>query len=174
MKIDVDAINYDEFIVLDSSDNPVTGLVDGDFTRKLFDPDDDEVANISAGVPVSIEEVGSGVYRVSFVPNKIGNWVLIVYNLTHFPWGKGNSYECVEYVADEIGNMLQRILGLSQENYRVINPQYDRLQNLTKGTIKIYPTALDCENDTNPIAVYEITATYDKQKMTGYKTKRIS
>lgn len=70
---------------------------------------------------------------------------------------------------------LNRILGLCQENYRIINPQYDKYRNIVGGTIKTYANATDCDNDENPIAVYDIDATFDKKlKMTSYKVKRIT
>lgn len=175
MNIDVDAVAYDEFMVLDESDNPVTGLVDGNFTRKLVDPDDADVANISAGIPVTITEIEDGLYRVSFTPNKLGNWTLIVYNATYFPFGKGASYKCVEYVIDEIGTYIRRLLGLSQENMRILNQTYDRNNNLIGALIKTYVTADNCENDTNPMAQYSMSAVFDRNnRLTGYKTKRIA
>jgi hypothetical protein len=174
MDIEINKEAYDEFIVLDEDNNPITGLIDGDFTRKLFDPDDLEVANISAGISVSITEIGNGFYRVSFIPNKLGNWILVVYNSTYFPFGKGASYSCIEYSNADLGQALDRILGLSQENYRIFNPVYDNRNNLLRGTIKIYSSALDVDTDTNSIAQYEISSTYDnKNRMTGYKVKKL-
>jgi len=171
MDIKKDTITYDEFIVMDESDNPVTGLLDGVFTRKLYDPDKNEV---SGTISVTISEIGDGLYRVSFTPNKLGNWVLIISNTTYFPWGKGDSYRCVTYITGSVVEYLQRILGLSQENYRVINPQYDGNNSLINGKIKIYPTATDCNNNTNHIAEYQITATYDsKNRMSGYKVIKL-
>ena len=42
------------------------------------------------------------------------------------------------------------------------------------GNIKIYPTATDLENDTNPIATYAITATYDgSYLMQTYQVKKL-
>ena len=71
-------------------------------------------------------------------------------------------------------NMLKRILGLSQENYRIFNPHYDKYTNLIGGTIKTYTNAIDCENDTNPLAEYQINATFDKShKMSSYKVKKL-
>jgi hypothetical protein len=45
---------------------------------------------------------------------------------------------------------------------------------MTSAIIKIYPTAIDCDADTNETAEYHISATFDNQaKMTGYKVKKI-
>lgn len=166
----------DDFVVLDDDNIPVTGLIQSNFTEKLFDPSDTEVANISGGVPVTIVEVGNGVYRASFTPTEFGNWFLVVYNSTYFPFGKGGSFIAVESlggVSTEIEDMIRRILGLSQENLRTFEEQYDNKLNLISTKIKIYPSATDVDNDTNATAEYLMTATWDrKRRLTGYKYKR--
>lgn len=72
---------------------------------------------------------------------------------------------------------LKRIAGLSQENYRIFSPTYVTKNNqacMTSAIIKIYPTASDCESDTNAIAEYNISATFDNQaRMIGYKVKKV-
>ena len=63
-----------------------------------------------------------------------------------------------------------KILGLSQSNYRFSNQVYDANNSLTSGKLSIYPTSADTDADTNVIATYIITATYDAlDKLTGYK-----
>ena len=172
--IQKDTISYDEFVVLDENDNPVTGLIDSNFTKNLYNPDNNEVANISGGTSVAITEMGDGIYKVSFTPNKLGDWFLIVYNSTYFPWGKGNGYRCVEYLTNNVIELLRRILGLSQENYRIFSPVYDARSNLLSGLVKIYPSASDVDTDTNSIARYQITATYNsKNEMNSYKVKKL-
>ena len=182
MYIEKDTIAYDEFVVLDEDNNPITGLISSNFTTKLYDPNKNEVSNISAGITVTIEELGDGSYRVSFTPDTLGAWILIVYNDTYFPFGKGNNYVCVESLGGDGGaglpqqykDMIKRILGLSQENYRLFNPQFDRNNNLIAGTIKIYSSANDVDTDTNPLAEYEITAAFNLRTnlMTTYKVKK--
>lgn len=174
MEIQKSKIAYDEFIVLDESDNPITGLLDSDFTKKLYDPDDNEVGNISGEEPVPITEIGSGLYRTSFTPNKLGNWILLVYNSNYFPYGKGANYKCVEYLSDDIGLLSRKILGLSQSNYRIFNPAYDKNNNMISALIKTYNNASDCDNDINPLAQYQVVATHDnRNRMTGYKVKEL-
>jgi len=56
---------------------------------------------------------------------------------------------------------IKYILGLVQENFRILNPIYDASHNLLSATIKIYPTKVDCESDTNAIAIYTMTASYN-------------
>lgn len=179
MDIKKDSIAYDEFMVVDESDNPVTGLTDGNFTKQLYDPNNNEVANISGGIPVTILEVGDGLYRTSFTPNELGNWVLLVYNATYFPWGKGASYQSVvEIPGNAMGGvqaLIEKILGLSQSNYRIFSPKYDRNNNLIYSIIKTYPTANDCNNDTNTMAQYELNARFNLRTnlMESYKVVEI-
>lgn len=171
--IEKDKLNIDDFIVYDEDDNPITGLELSDFVISLFDPDKLEIVS-----GIYIDEVEDGLYRISFTPNKLGNWSLIIYNSTYFPYGKGQNYRCVDSlggITPETDEIIRRILGLSQENYRIINPQYDTRSNLIGGIIKIYPTAADVETDTNSIASYEIIAEFKAQNhlMSSYKVKKL-
>jgi len=68
---------------------------------------------------------------------------------------------------------LDRLLGLLQENFRITNPVFDANNNMTSCTLKIYPTATDCENDTNAIATYTVTATYSGNNLASYKVKKV-
>lgn len=65
--------------------------------------------------------------------------------------------------------LIKRILGLTQENFRIFSPTYDGNNNLLSATIKIYPTASDCEADTNVLATYSQVATYTGNNMSTYK-----
>jgi len=158
-----DIINYDNFEVLDEDNTEITGLTSGDFTIKLYNPSGTEV---SSSVTVTITELENGLYRASFTPNVIGNWLLVIYHVTYFSYGKGNDYECVDALFDDV----QLILGLVQHNFRIVSPVYDSNHLLTSATIKIYPTASDVTNDTNEIASYSMTAVYNASgEMTSYK-----
>ena len=170
----------EDMAVINKAGNPVTGLLQEDFDIILYNPNNEQVANISGGIEVTLEEIGEGLYRVAFTPNEFGNWTLLIYNTTHFPFGKAGSYIAVESlrgVTQEIEDMIKRILGLSQENYRIFNPTYiikAQQSCMTSATIKTYPTAIDVENDTNVIAEYKVTATFDnKAQMTNYKVKKV-
>ena len=75
--------------------------------------------------------------------------------------------------ANSFGELINRVKGLSQENYRIFNPTYDANKNLTSATIKIYDSAGDCNNDYNPLATYTVTATYDSNgNMSTYKVTK--
>jgi hypothetical protein len=92
--IEKDNINIDDLIVLDENDNPVSGLIKANFTIKLYNPNGDEVADDE--MSISFEEIGDGVYRVGFTPDELGNWSLLIYHITYFPFGKGENYNCVD------------------------------------------------------------------------------
>lgn len=68
-------------------------------------------------------------------------------------------------------DLVKRILGLTQENYRIFNPSYDG-NNLVSATIKIYPSKADCDADTNVLATYSMVATYSGVKMDTYKVTK--
>jgi len=57
--------------------------------------------------------------------------------------------------------LLQRVLGLVQENFRIFSPVYDARHNLTSATIRIYPSKADTIANTNVLAEYSVSATYN-------------
>lgn len=152
----------DEFTVIDEDDTPVTGLTENDFTTVLYNPSDTEVSNISGGVPITISEIGDGIYKLLFTPDELGNWELIIYNATYFPWGKGGHYKSVKGTADTIFEYLQRIKGLSGENKRLFNPVYNTNHRLLSATFKIYDSKTDTESDENAVAEYNVIAEYNE------------
>ena len=95
MNVKIDTVLYDEFAVVDSNDAPVTGLVNGDFTKALYNPSGTEV---SGTVTVTVSELGDGLYRVSFTPDVLGEWALSVFNASYFTGGKSSNYQCVSGV----------------------------------------------------------------------------
>jgi len=61
------------------------------------------------------------------------------------------------------------ILGLTQQNTQIKDFVYDGSGNAISGTIRLYPTANDAENDTNHFQEYAMTAEYDTGgKLTKY------
>jgi len=169
-RIKLNTVNYDEFVVNDSSGGLVTGLTNGDFTKYLYNP---AGAEVSSSVTVTVVELGNGLYRVNFTPNQLGEWVLSVVNSTHFAYSKSSNYLCVEYYVDDIEVLIRRILGLTQENFRVADSTYDANHALTSAKIKIYGSKADTDNDVNSIATYSMTATYNAEaEMTSYKVTK--
>jgi hypothetical protein len=56
--------------------------------------------------------------------------------------------------------LLKRIIGLNQENFVISAPSFTA-GNMTECTVKIYPSHTDADADTNVLATYTVTATYD-------------
>lgn len=71
-------------------------------------------------------------------------------------------------------SILKKILGLSHSNFQLVEQQYNSDNLLVSAKIKIYENPTDCENSTNPISVYQITATYNNKKLVDYKVKEIT
>lgn len=63
----------------------------------------------------------------------------------------------------DLGLDVKRMLGLSQENYKITGHVYDANNNLVSAEVKTYPTSTDLGNSTNELATYEMTASYDGQ-----------
>ena len=74
----------------------------------------------------------------------------------------------------EIQLNIDRILGLTQENFRVFDQTYDAEDKLETATVRIYPSKTDTENNTNHIAEYSVTASYDANgRLIDYKSVKI-
>ena len=156
----------EDFTVIDSSRDLVTGLTNGNFSKNIFDPNGDEV---SGTVSVVISELGNGHYRATFTPNTVGTWYLAVYHATHFPWGKEDTIQVFNNDFDSIGDLLIRILGLTQENHYIDNTNYDDDNNLTSCRVRIYDDSTKVGTDDNVIATYLMTAGYTDSLMDYYK-----
>jgi hypothetical protein len=125
----------------------------------------------------TMTEIGSsGIYRAEITFANSGQYRIEYYTPVQFK----NGVETIiveEIELQSIGENIIRILGLSQENYRIFNPTYITKNNqacMTSAIIKIYNSALDCENDTNVLATYTIAATFDSQaRMLTYKVKKV-
>ncbi|KKL86972.1 hypothetical protein LCGC14_1939370 [marine sediment metagenome] len=99
----------DDFVVVDSSGNLVPGLVQGNFTIQLYNPSGVEV---SGSISVTIIEVGDGNYRTSFIPNVIGDWLLVIKHTTYFAAGKRGQYRVFEALFDELDSAIDDTQGV--------------------------------------------------------------
>jgi len=69
---------------------------------------------------------------------------------------------------------IKLILGLSQNNYRLSDHNYDSGQRLTSVKIKLYNSKTDCDNAVNEFATYQMNATYDTNGLLiDYKVVKI-
>ncbi len=157
------------FTVLDISNSLMSGIPLTEFTAHLFDPADNEVVPNN----VDFKELGYGHYRASFIPNQIGSWMLVVYHPTEFPWGKSNIIQVFGNDFDSIASMLQRVLGLVQENFYVDQTIYDDNNNLTSSRVRTYSNSSSVGTTTNILGTYLMTAVYDENKMTSYKMETL-
>jgi len=160
----------EEFSVLDVSNNLVSGISLDEFNAHLFNPSDNEVYDSTS---VSFIELGHGHYRVLFTPNQVGNWMMIVYHGTHFPWGKSNTIQVFSNDFDSIALMLQKVLGLVQENFSVDMTIYDENNNLTASRVRIYNNNTSVGTNNNVLETYLMTAEYSGLQMTSYKMEKI-
>ena len=123
----------------------------------------------------TMNEIGtSGVYQLSVTFSEVGQ-----YRVEYItPISYENSIDTIfvkEADFDDLDTQIKRILGLSQENYRIFNTSYDARNNLLSGLIKIYSSASDVDTDTNPIAQYQINAVFNRRnRMTSYKVKKVA
>lgn len=70
---------------------------------------------------------------------------------------------------------LIRSLGMNQENFRVKSQTYDSQGNLIGATIRIYSSSGDAQSDTNPLAEYQMTASFSSlNQCTSYLVKKVA
>lgn len=160
----------EEFSVLDNSNTLVSGIPLDEFSAHLFNPSDNEVYDSTA---VNFIELGHGHYRVSFTPNEVGNWMMVVYHATYFPWGKSNTIQVFANDFDSIAVMLSRVLGMVQENFSVDQTVYDENNNLLQSRVRLYTDNTSIGTDNNILETYSMTATYSGLQMTFYKMEKI-
>ncbi len=126
---------------------------------------------IAGGSGNIMTEIGDGWYRYDFEAQENTLYVGICDGGASLTTADRYTFfgtELESYLKGVIDNTI-KILGLSQSNYRIFNPVYNK-NNLISGLIKIYPTKDDTDNDTNAITSYAIMAEYNnKGLMTSYK-----
>jgi len=148
----------EDFAVTDSYHNPVTGLNIGNFDLKIYNGvGTDRTSTVGA----SLQELDNGNYRLLFTPDSKGIWGVILKNTLYFPYGKGTSVNIIDYDIQDVGDMLKRILGLTQENYYVYDTSFDANDNMTNSKIRIYSDGTSVGTTNNIIANYNVSASYD-------------
>lgn len=160
----------ESFTVLNFSNNLVSGIPLNEFSAHLFNPSNVEV---SASITITFSELGHGHYRVSFIPNQVGNWLLVAYHPVYFPWGKSDTIQVFENNFDSVALMLQKILGLVQENFYVDQTIYDANNNLTRSRVRTYTNNTSVGTDSDILETYIMTAEYAGVQMTSYKVEKL-
>jgi hypothetical protein len=160
----------EEFSVLDVSNNLVSGIPLDEFSAHLFNPSNVEVYDSTS---VTFIELGHGHYRVSFTPNQVGNWMMVAYHSTYFSWGKSNTIQVYANDFDSIATMLQKVLGLVQENFSVDQTIYDENDNLTSSRVRIYTDNTSVGTNNNILETYQMSATFNGIQMSTYKMEKM-
>jgi hypothetical protein len=148
--ININTTYYLELFITDVSGNPKAGL---NPTYTIYKSTDDSI--IAGG---NLIDIGNGLYKNSYIFLVTGQYYIIYTT----PEDYSDEIESI-IVQNEIAkeSTLLRVLGLSDENKKILNTVHDSDGNLTNATVKIYPTLVDFDNDTNVSAIYEYDATYN-------------
>lgn len=113
----------------------------------------DDISHQLTGITSDIDDIS---YQLTGITSGIDN---ISYQLTGITFN-------MEIMHEDI----KRILGLTQENFRIIDQVYDSRDLLQSATIKIYNNSNDCINNINSLAEYSMSALYDSNgRLTDYK-----
>lgn len=173
----INTIHTVNFNVANNSGVPVTGLIDGNFTRQLFNPSD---AEVSGSITITIIELGGGAYRAKFTPNALGSWYINIFHLVHFTQGQSEDFDVTNNTIDDIsisgivnaifneivdnhtiigsfGDAIRVIRGLSQGNFRITNTTHNSSGLMTAGTIQIFENEADTNNLVNEITTLIVT-----------------
>jgi len=163
-----DKLYYFELLITDDTGNFVSGLT---INYNIYKSSDNSL--ITTGNMVEV--VVSGVYQLSHTFVLSGQY-RVEYLPTISGYPKTGETVIIEETSDlsTLEDLIRKILGLSQSNYRLISPVYDKNKNLVSATIKIYNSASDCNNDVSPLATYNIVSTFNSLGlMTSYKVIEI-
>ncbi len=158
----------EDFTILDVEHNLISGIDSTAFTVYLYSPNDSEV---SSSIGLTFTELGNGHYRAKFIPNSVGIWYINIYHSIYFPWGKADTIQVFTNDFDTITVLLERILGMVQENFFIDNTTYNSQHMLTESRIRLYSNAGSVGTGSNVIATYNMIAEYDANEldMISYK-----
>lgn len=163
----VGKVVHEDFTVTDSSNNRVPGIDTTAFTSLIFDNSGTDVTGL---VSPTFTELGSGHYRLSFVPNGVGTWYPTAVHPLYFPWSKTGSLQVFANDFDTIAVIIERILGLVQENFFIDQTTFDENGCMITGRIRTYDNAADVGTGSGVIETYCIEASYDAEgRMETYK-----
>lgn len=78
------------FEVYDETNAPVNGLLDGAFTKLIFQN------GVVSGVVVTVTFIANGVYGATFTPTVTGAWQLVIRNATYAPRGFEETFDVTD------------------------------------------------------------------------------
>jgi len=160
----------EDFRVSDNYHIGVTGLNISNFEVKIYN---NSGTDKSGTIPIDFQELGNGNYRIKYIPNMEGTWCLYLRHTLYFPYGKASGINVVEYDIKDVGDMLKRILGLTQENYYLYDTVYDSDNNMTSSKIRIYTDSVSVGTSNNILSEYNITASYINGNLETYSVKKV-
>ena len=143
-------IYYLLLFVTDINGEAKTGLT---ITYTIYKSSDNSI--VTSG---NLIDLANGTYKANYTFSDVGQYY-IVYNTPSNYTDEIEALSVTSEYAQE--STLLRVLGLSDENKRIINTVHDTDGNITSALIKIYASASDFENDINTLATYEFSATYN-------------
>ena len=146
---------YENFTVVNESNELVSGISPSGFFANLFNPSGSDV---TSQIEVNIIELENGHYRAEFTPNMIGTWYLVVYHSIYFPWGKSDDIQVYQSDFDKISENLLEILGLVHQNISIDQTGYDKHGNLSSARVRIYSNAGSVGTNNDVIGTYKITS----------------
>lgn len=92
------------FRIVDSAGAGVTGVVNGDVTKRLYKN------QVASAVTVTVTEVANGNYKVSYTPDTAdADWDLFLTHATYGGAGWHDSIRCVTALAHEFAEMDETI-----------------------------------------------------------------
>jgi len=134
---------------------------------------------------VGMSEVGGGFYKYNFVAYdgqqeyaiRCDGGVAQPFKERYMYAGNEGFHDDILDIKDDVSaidTLVRRILGLSQENYRLFNTVYDGTgERLVSCLIKIYNNKSDCDNDVNEITSYNMESVYAMNgQLSSYKVTR--
>lgn len=160
---------YLESLITDQQGAGLPGLT---ITYKVIRSSDNTV--LASG---TLTDIGEGVYQGSYLFSSTGQYRALYFTPSNYL----NAIETInvsDATAVAISAKIDRILGLSQENYRIFESTWDKYNNMTYCIIKTYHNPDDVDTDTNPLAEYEVRSEYGTGKyrnnVIDYRVKRIA
>jgi hypothetical protein len=117
---------------------------------------------------VAIAEIeSSGEYRVEFVPDSVGFWMVeVLINYNKEIWN--GEYDVRIGTVADLYEMLQRVLGLNHENIFIDNTEYDPNTQLVLARVRLFDSKAHCDAATDGgsetaglIATYQLTTVWE-------------
>jgi hypothetical protein len=172
--IDLRGVGY----LVDNSSG-ATVITTGFVSQTLTSEDVAKLTGITSAIDdmtIAIESLDEKVSYISGVTYEMNENVLIMTSgMTEMGIAISGMTDSVNEMSIQVAGLdeqVKRILGLSQENFRIMDHVYVG-DNLSTATVKIYNNSVDCTNDVSPLSTYSMIALYDAGgKLIDYKVTK--